>query len=146
MSGIKVSSQLIKKFELHRLFIIGFVLFFTISGSLSLKALPSGGPYGPIRQTYDLPKVKGKIYYVAPDGKTKNKGEKPDKPTTIEKAIERVVGGDAIVMRGGTYRTGSLLFSQSYEGYEFPEEKSKVLELIEEGLKTKNRRPDILRL
>jgi hypothetical protein len=29
----------------------------------------AGGPYGPVRQTYLLSKVDGKIYYVAPDGK-----------------------------------------------------------------------------
>jgi len=29
------------------------------------------------------------------------------------------------------------LFSQSYEGYKFPEEKSRVLELIEEGLEVR---------
>ena len=32
-------------------------------------------------------------------------------------------------------RNGGLLFSQSYEGYKFPEEKERVLGLIEEGLK-----------
>lgn len=31
-------------------------------------------------------------------------------------------------------RNGGLLFSQSYEGYKFPEEKERVLGLIEEGL------------
>jgi hypothetical protein len=36
--------------------------------TLAATAQPSGGPYGPIRQKYDLPKVKGKIYFVAPDG------------------------------------------------------------------------------
>jgi hypothetical protein len=29
---------------------------------------------------------------------------------------------------------GGLLFSQSYEGYQFPEKKQTVLDLIEEGL------------
>ncbi len=43
-------------------------------------------------------------------------------------------------------RHGGLLFSQSYEGYKFPEEKTRVLELIDEGLKTKNKRPEFLRL
>jgi len=43
-------------------------------------------------------------------------------------------------------RNGGLLFSQSYEGYKFPEEKARVLDLIDEGLKAKNRRPEILRL
>ena len=43
-------------------------------------------------------------------------------------------------------RRGRLLFSQSYEGYQFPDEKPKVLERIDEGLKAKNRRPEYLRL
>jgi len=43
-------------------------------------------------------------------------------------------------------RHGGLLFSQSYEGYKFPEEKTRVLELIEEGLKAKNKRPEFLNL
>jgi radical SAM superfamily enzyme YgiQ (UPF0313 family) len=33
--------------------------------------------------------------------------------------------------------SGGLLFKQDYEGYKFPEEKEKVLELIEEGLRVK---------
>ena len=43
-------------------------------------------------------------------------------------------------------RQGGLLFSQSYEGYKFPEEKTRVLALIDEGLKAKNKRPEFLRL
>jgi len=31
-------------------------------------------------------------------------------------------------------RRGGLLFSQSYEGYRFPDEKPMVLKLIEEGI------------
>jgi parallel beta-helix repeat protein len=77
-----------------------------------VTAQPSGGPYGPIRQKYDLPKVDGKIYYVAPDGNANETGEALEKPTTIEAAIERVVSGDAIVMRGGVYRTGELVLNQ----------------------------------
>jgi radical SAM superfamily enzyme YgiQ (UPF0313 family) len=41
---------------------------------------------------------------------------------------------------------GSLLFSQSYEGYKFPDEKNIVLSLIDEGLKTENIRPGRLNL
>lgn len=81
-------------------------------GTLPVTAQPSGGPYGPIRQKYDLPKGAGKIYYVAPDGNAEESGQKLEKPTTIEAAIERVVTGDAIVMRGGTYRTGELVLNQ----------------------------------
>jgi len=91
---------------------VGCVLLCTIFVSLPVTAQPSGGPYGPIRQTYDLPKGAGKIYYVAPDGQAEESGETLAKPTTLEAAIERVVTGDAIVMRGGIYRTGNLLLNQ----------------------------------
>jgi parallel beta-helix repeat protein len=91
---------------------VGCVLLCLIFVSLPVAAQPSGGPYGPIRQTYDLPKAAGKIYYVAPDGKAEETGESLANPTTLEAAIERVVTGDAIVMRGGVYRTGELLLNQ----------------------------------
>ena len=43
-------------------------------------------------------------------------------------------------------RRGGLLFTHSYEGYKFPEKKSRVLDLIDEGLKAKNIRPELLNL
>jgi hypothetical protein len=43
-------------------------------------------------------------------------------------------------------RHGRLLFTHSYEGYKFPEEKARVLELIDEGLQANNKRPDMLML
>src|SRR4030042_2288427 len=89
---------------------IAFVLL--VSGLFFANAQPSGGPYGPINQTYDLPKVSGKIYYVAPDGKTESQGDQFAQPTTIESAIANVKTGDAIVLRGGTYRSGDLEFNQ----------------------------------
>jgi hypothetical protein len=75
-------------------------------------AQPSGGPYGPIPQTYVVPEKAPHVYYVAPDGRTEAAGTTPAEPTTLEAAIERVVTGDAIVMRGGTYRTGGLKLNQ----------------------------------
>lgn len=102
---------------------VGFFLFSIFFVSFSLKALPSGGPYGPVSQTYDLPETKGEIYYVAPDGKAESKGEALSKPTTIEKAIERVVTGDAIVMRGGVYRTGNLVLNQGITIQAYADEK-----------------------
>src|SRR4030042_6591463 len=91
--------------------IIGVILL-TVTGSLPAIAQPSGGPYGPVRQTYNLPEVPGKIFYVAPDGKDENPGDMLAGPTTIEAAIKRVNTGDAIVMRGGVYRTGNLILNQ----------------------------------
>jgi hypothetical protein len=80
----------------------------TIPGS----AQPSGGPYGPVNQKYALPAVTGKIYYVAPDGKAGEQGESLAAPTTIETVFEKVKSGDAIVLRGGIYRTGNLILNQ----------------------------------
>ena len=41
-------------------------------------------------------------------------------------------------------RNGGLLFSHGYEGYKFPEEKTRVLELIAEGLQSQNKFPEYL--
>ncbi|MCP4745116.1 MAG: radical SAM protein [Desulfobacteraceae bacterium] len=43
-------------------------------------------------------------------------------------------------------RQGDLLLSHSYEGYQFPNEKQVVLDLIEQGLAARNRRPIIRNL
>ncbi len=88
------------------------VLLLLCAAFVPASAQPSGGPYGPLQQTYQLPKVAGKIYYVAVDGKADQSGESLAQPTSLEAAIERVSTGDAIVMRGGTYRTGNLLLNQ----------------------------------
>jgi hypothetical protein len=93
-------------------YLVVCVLACIMIATLPVTAQPSGGPYGPIRQKYDLPKVVGKIYYVAPDGKAEATGETLEQPTTLEAAIERVVTDDAIVMRGGIYRTGELVLNQ----------------------------------
>jgi len=73
---------------------------------------PSGGPYGPIRQKYEIPKNAAHVYYVSPDGQADAPGTALAQPTTLEAAIARVVTGDAIVMRDGTYRTGGLELNQ----------------------------------
>lgn len=96
-----------------------YALFYSVSIvlgaiciSIPITAQPSGGPYGPIQQTYDIPGGEGIIYFVASDGKAENSGVTLNSPTTIEAAVERVITGDVIVMRGGTYRTGDLLLNQ----------------------------------
>ncbi|MGD2272300.1 MAG: radical SAM protein [Desulfobacterales bacterium] len=43
-------------------------------------------------------------------------------------------------------RHGDLLFTHSYEGYKFPEEKATVLDLIAQGLEARNKRPEFLKL
>ena len=79
----------------------------------SLSAAPSGGPYGPIPQNYPLPEIAGNTYFVSPDADSEATGTNIETPTTLEAAISRVVSGDAIVLRGGTYRIGDLRLNQS---------------------------------
>lgn len=74
-------------------------------------AQPTGGPYGPIEQRYEVP-TRGTVYYVAPDGRAEAAGTALGAPTTLESAISRVVTGDAIILRGGVYRTGNLVLNQ----------------------------------
>ncbi|MBN2201109.1 right-handed parallel beta-helix repeat-containing protein [bacterium] len=79
---------------------------------LLAQAAPSGGPYGPVRKFYQVPKNAVHVYYVAPDGKAEDPGLTPDKPTTLHAAFEKVVTGDAVILRGGTYRAGGLRLNQ----------------------------------
>ncbi len=88
------------------------LLLLVVLAPLPGRAQPSGGPYGPIPQTYSLPAKGAHVYYVAPDGKAEAAGTTLAEPTTLEAAIEKVVTGDAIVMRGGNYRTGGLRLNQ----------------------------------
>jgi parallel beta-helix repeat protein len=79
--------------------------------------------FGPVDQTYELPEVAGTIYYVAPDGDAEAEGTALEAPTSIESALARVVTGDAVVMRGGTYRSGNLTFNQGVIIQPFKDEK-----------------------
>jgi hypothetical protein len=98
--------------RMNRTAAIVTILLCFIGGTIAIDAQPSGGPYGPIQQTWELPEVTGKIYYVAPAGNPKSTGKKADQPTTIERAIEKVNTGDAIILRGGVYRSGNLILNQ----------------------------------
>jgi hypothetical protein len=85
-------------------------LLFTFTLALA-NAQPSGGPYGPVDQRYEIPKA-AHVYYVAPDAKPDASGATLDQPATIESVIDRVVTGDAVILRGGIYRTGGLVLNQ----------------------------------
>jgi parallel beta-helix repeat protein len=87
------------------------VLLIVISSCRSTDR-PSSIEYGPIAQTYELPDVSGTTFFVAPDGDPSSDGLSPGNPTSIEEAFTRVVSGDAIILRGGIYRTGNLNFNQ----------------------------------
>ena len=73
---------------------------------------PNKSAYGPQDITWELPHITGTIHFVSPDGNPQSEGRDINSPTTIEAAVSRVVSGDAIVMRGGIYRTGNLTFNQ----------------------------------
>ena len=93
------------------LLFLGFAslgLFSPLTG----PAQPSGGPYGPVPQNYAVPADAAHVYYVAPDGKADAAGTSLAEPTTIESAIAKVVTGDAVILRGGTYRAGGLKLNQ----------------------------------
>lgn len=89
----------------------------------TLTAQPSGGPYGPVARSYEVPADAPHVYYVAPDGRAEAVGALPSEPTTLEAAIGRVVTGDAIILRGGTYRTGGLVLNQSVTMQPFRDER-----------------------
>ncbi|MDQ8204523.1 right-handed parallel beta-helix repeat-containing protein [Pelagicoccus sp. SDUM812003] len=91
--------------------LLSCILFFLSIGALAHGA-PSGGPYGPLQLYYETPDVEGVIYYVSPDGEASADGSSIESPTSIEEAFSRVKTGDAIVLRGGIYRTGDLAFNQ----------------------------------
>lgn len=101
---------------------LSFVLMVLLQLTFQLKAQPTGGPYGPVSQNYDLPKANT-IYFVAPNGDPSATGTNLEQPTTLENAITKVVSGDAIVLRGGTYRTGSLYFNQGITLQPYQDEK-----------------------
>src|SRR5690606_14885889 len=99
-----------------RRFRLSFTFSLCLFAALALlagaaQAQPSGGPYGPIPQSYAVPGT-GSVYYVAPDGVAANPGTTLAQPTTIESTIARVVTGDSLVRRGGPYRTGGLQLNQ----------------------------------
>lgn len=100
-----------------------------------LVGQPSGGPYGPIAMTYELPEAKT-IYYAAPDGKDEASGTVLDQPTSLKSAISRVVSGDAIILRGGVYRIGELVFNQGITLQPYLDEKPilKGTHVVTEGV------------
>jgi hypothetical protein len=88
------------------------VLCLCLFAAALAKAQPSGGPYGPLPQNYSVPANAAHIFHVAPAGSAEAPGTNPAQPTTLESAISRAATGDAIILRGGAYRTGGLMLNQ----------------------------------
>ncbi len=99
------------KMLLGRQWFVSLILIACWKTTLTL-AQPSGGPYGPMTKSYSLPKVSGQIYFVSPQGRAEASGMSMEQPTSLEAAIGRAKTGDAIILRGGVYRTGNLIFNQ----------------------------------
>ena len=59
-----------------------------------LAAQPSGGPYGPIHQTYEVPKAPH-VYYVAPDGRADASGTTLSEPTRSSCAAASTARADS---------------------------------------------------
>jgi len=104
-------------------FLSALSLLVALSVAPALHAQPSGGPYGPQPQTYEVPKDAAHVYYVAPDGSAGATGATLETPTTFEAAIAKAVTGDALILRGGTYRTGGLVLNQGITIQPYRDEK-----------------------
>jgi hypothetical protein len=92
--------------------VAGLSLGLLLLASGPARSQPPAGPYGPLHLNYSVPKDAAHVYYVAPDGRPDAPGTALADPTTVESAMSRVVTGDAVIFRGGTYRTGALEFNQ----------------------------------
>ncbi|MFT3828822.1 MAG: right-handed parallel beta-helix repeat-containing protein [Opitutaceae bacterium] len=91
--------------------LVGLVLLASVTATPA-HAAPSGGPYGPIRQRYEIPTGAAQVIYVAPDGKAEASGAALAEPTSLGHALARATTGDVVVLRGGTYRVGNLELNQ----------------------------------
>src|SRR5512135_2916323 len=101
---------------------LGSVMFFQLLLAPGVHAQFSGGPYGPMERSYAVPEARH-VYYVAPDGRADAAGTALEAPTTLESAIARALTDDAIVLRGGLYRTGNLVLNQGITLQPYADEK-----------------------
>src|ERR1035441_5074408 len=62
-------------------------------------AQPSGGPYGPIDQRYEIPKA-AHVYFVAPDGKADSPGTTLEQPTVLPNSPSTAVPPRATMTLG----------------------------------------------
>ncbi len=73
-----------RSLKLTSFFRLAAITAFTALFFIPISAQPSGGPYGPVRQTWQIPQTGGKIIYVAPDGDRASTGESITSPRAIE--------------------------------------------------------------
>ena len=95
----------------HAGFMTGFIMLLSL-GPVGAGAQPSGGPYGPVHRAYDVPSGPGNVFYAAPDGDAGRPGTSLQAPTSLATAIAQARTGDAVILRGGVYRTGGIRLNQ----------------------------------
>ena len=115
---MKIKGQIQVK---QRLLILSGML--TVINIYCATAQPSGGPYGPLHKTYSVPEDAGRVFYVSPEGKEENSGSVPEQPAKLEMVVSKAETGDVIILRGGVYRTGDLLFNQGITLQPYRDEK-----------------------
>lgn len=97
----------------HKVLWVVLALFtFSCANPSKNEPLRQDWIYGPVDMVYEVPQIEGTVFFVSPEGDPLADGLSLGNPTTIEQAVMRVVTGDAIVLRGGVYRTGNLTFNQ----------------------------------
>jgi len=57
-----------RSLKLTAFFRLTAVSAFLLVATMPLNTQPSGGPFGPVRQSWPLPQTGGRVFYVAPDG------------------------------------------------------------------------------
>jgi hypothetical protein len=103
---------IINKIHFHMLRTSMLLICFTYIHYNVVGQVTGAGTYGATEQTYEQPKSKGKILFVAPDGKSTNVGSSLKSAIPFAEAIKQANTGDVIIMRGGTYRIGNIRLNQ----------------------------------
>ena len=88
--------------------LVVFAALSCVAGLVPVSAQPSGGPYGPIQQRYELPQAK-KLFYVAPDAQGSDNGTSLEQPTSFASAIERVWLTSRLIRRSVPSREITLI-------------------------------------
>ena len=101
----------------------GWLATLLLASCLSVHAQPSGGPYGPQAQSYEIPAAAPHVFYVAPEAKPDGASNTLEQPVSIDSAIARATTGDVLVLRGGTYRVGGLVLNQGITLQPYRDEK-----------------------
>ena len=62
----------------------GWLAALLLASCLPVHAQPSGGPYGPQAQSYEIPAAAPHVFYVAPAAKPDGAGNTLEQPVSID--------------------------------------------------------------